>query len=368
MPSNRPPTGQDLNELNMNHTPMLARGPELSKACHPVGAPEAEEIAERLYGVRGLLTRFETEKDDTFLLDCGHRGEFVLKIAHPSERIEELDFQVALMRHIEQSAPALPIPRAIRDTCGAELPLVTTRAGERRVVRLITFLPGTPLDRTTSTAPQRERIGEILAKLRHAMADFSHPADGRTVAWDVTHLLDLSDLMSFIPAGDKRAWTRRALERFAGVKPRLDRCRRQVLHNDFNTSNLVVDPASPQFLTGVIDFGDAVRTAIAVDVSTALMNQMPKTFDHRDRRDLFDEPRDVLRGYLRHAELTDEELRLIPFLSMGRLAVRALLTCWRAEIFPENRRYILRNTEAGWIHLEWFNSISTEQISDLLTR
>jgi Ser/Thr protein kinase RdoA (MazF antagonist) len=141
-----------------------------------------------------------------------------------------------------------------------------------------------------------------------------------------------------------------------------------VLHNDFNTSNLVVDHASPQFLTGVIDFGDAVRTAIAVDVSTALMNQMPKTFDHGNRRDLFDEPRDVLRGYLRHAELTDEELRLIPFLSMGRLAVRALLTCWRAEIFPENSRYILRNTEAGWAHLEWFHSISTAQISDLLTR
>ena len=188
------------------------------------------------------------------------------------------------------------------------------------------------------------------------------------MAWDVTHLLDLSDLLGFIPAGGKRAWTIRALERFAEIKPQLDLCRRQVLHNDFNTSNLVVDHASPQFLTGVIDFGDAVRTAIAVDVSTALMNQMPKTFDRGKRRDLFDEPRDVLRGYLRHAELTDEELRLIPFLAQGRLAVRALLTCWRAELFPENSRYILRNTEAGWAHLEWFNSMSTAQISDLLTR
>jgi Ser/Thr protein kinase RdoA (MazF antagonist) len=83
---------------------------------------------------------------------------------------------------------------------------------------------------------------------------------------------------------------------------------------------------------------------------------------------LFDEPRDVLRGYLRHAELTDEELRLIPVLAQGRLAVRALLTCWRAELFPENSRYILRNTEAGWAHLEWFNSMSAAQTSDLLIR
>ncbi|AZN96049.1 serine kinase [Mesorhizobium sp. M9A.F.Ca.ET.002.03.1.2] len=345
-----------------------ARASELSEACHPVGAAEAEVIAERLYNIRGSATRFETEKDDTFLLDCADRGKFVLKIAHPSERVEELDFQVTLLRHIAERAPDLPIPHPHRDVDGADLPVVTTSAGERRVVRLVTFLDGIPLDRTVSTAQQRERIGEVLAKLRHAMADFSHPADSRTLAWDVTHLLDLSDLLGFIPAGGKRAWTIRALERFAEIKPQLDLCRRQVLHNDFNTSNLVVDHTCSEFLTGVIDFGDAVRTAIAVDVSTALMNQMPKTFDRGKRRDLFDEPRDILRGYLRHAELTDEELRLIPFLAQGRLAVRALLTCWRAELFPENSRYILRNTEAGWAHLEWFNSMSTAQISDLLTR
>lgn len=198
------------------------------------------------------------------------------------------------------------------------------------------------------------------------MADFSHPADDRVLAWDVTHLLDLADLARFIPEGPKRAWTLRALECFAEIKPRLDRCRRQVLHNDFNTSNLVVDRSNPQFLTGVIDFGDAVRTAIAVDVSTALMNQMPKIIED-NRRDLFDEPRDVLRGYLRHADLTDEELRLIPFLAMGRLAVRALLTSWRAEIFPQNSRYILRHTEPGWAHLAWFHTLSTAHISELLT-
>lgn len=341
-----------------------ARASELSEACHSVGPTEAEVIAGALYNIVGTATRFDTEKDDTFLLDCSGRGKYVMKIAHPSERLDELDFQVALLRHIADRAPDLPVPRAHSDIEGADLPIVTTRAGERRAVRLITFLNGTPLDRTTSTGPQRERIGEVLAKLRHAMADFSHPADSRTLAWDVTNLLDLSDLLDFIPADGRRAWTIRALERFAAIKPRLDLCRRQVLHNDFNTSNLVVDQASPQFLTGVIDFGDAVRTAIAVDVSTALMNQMPKTFG--GRRDLFAEPRDVLRGYLRHAELTENELQLIPFLAQGRLAVRALLTCWRAELFPENSRYILRNTEAGWAHLEWFNAMSTAQVSDLL--
>lgn len=352
-----------------NDDHQLPRTPasELSEARRPIGNAEGEAIAEQLYGKKGLAKRFETEKDDTFYLDCAENGEFVLKIAHPSENIEELDFQVALMRHVEQRAPALPTPRNFADLQGRLLSRVTTIGGEQRVVRLISFIRGTPLDRTNSTATQRVCIGELLAKLRNAMADFSHPADGRELAWDVTHLLNLSDMLRYVPNDERRAWVETTLERFAEITPRLDRCRRQVLHNDFNTSNLVVDHNNPQFVNGVIDFGDAVRTAIAVDVSTALMNQMPKLHGNAYRRDLFEEPRDVLRGYLRHADLEEEELLLIPFLAMGRLAVRALLTCWRAQLFPENSPYILRHTETGWAHLRWFNSLSTNQISDLLT-
>ncbi|MBB6413740.1 phosphotransferase [Mesorhizobium sangaii] len=323
-------------------------------------------MAERLYGKSGSTKRFESEKDDTFLLDCEGKDQFVIKIAHPSESLEELDFQVKLMRHVESKTPSLPIPRVFQDRHGQILPVVTTSTGEARVVRLFSFIPGTPLHTMISKPEQRARIGEVLAQLRHAMADFSHPADSRVLAWDVTHLLDFADLIDCIPSGERRDWVSGTFHRFAKIKPRLDRCRRQVLHNDFNTSNLIVDYHNPGFVNGIIDFGDAVRTAIAVDVATALLNQMPKDVGDADRCDLFDEARDVLHGYIRFADLTEEELRLIPFLAMGRLAARVLLTSWRAQLFPENSRYILRNTEVGWTHLAWFNSLSIGQISNLL--
>ena len=138
-----------------------------------------------------------------------------------------------------------------------------------------------------------------------------------------------------------------------------------MLHNDFNANNIVVSAQNPEMVGGVIDFGDAVRTAIAVDVSTALVNQMPKQTG-LDRIDLFDEARDVLRGYLRYAELTDEELRLIPSLAFGRTATRILLSYWRAKLFPDNALYILRHTEASWPHVDWFLSLSADQIAGLL--
>ena len=45
------------------------------------------------------------------------------------------------------------------------------------------------------------------------------------------------------------------------------------VHNDFSKSNIVVDHHSADFVTGIIDFGDAVKAAIAIDVATALLNQ-----------------------------------------------------------------------------------------------
>lgn len=338
---------------------------DLAGARLEVDGDEARRLAERLYGKHGVTQRFATEKDDTFRLTCAD-GRFVLKIAHPNESLEELDFQVELMRHVASKDPRLPVPRVFPDVDGKLLPHIVTDRGEGRIVRLYSYVEGVPLEKKRSTRELRRSIGDLLGRLRHAMSDFSHPADGREVAWDVTNLMKLRDLIRYIPDDERREQIERVFERFLEIKPVLDASRRQVLHNDFNTSNLVVDEIDTGRVRGVIDFGDAVRTAIAVDVSTALMNLMPYDLSDDGARDMLVEPRDALEGYMKVADLTRDELRLIPFLMIGRLATRALLTCWRAQLFPENSNYILRNTEIGWKHLRWFDSHSTSQIADLL--
>jgi len=71
-----------------------------------------------------------------------------------------------------------------------------------------------------------------------------------------------------------------------------------------------------------------------------------------------------LRGYLRVADLTDEELSLLPHLVMARVVARALLTIWRARLFPDNAPYIMRNTDQGWQQLAWFMARSMDRISN----
>lgn len=323
---------------------------------------EALAILSRLYGHTGTLARFSTEKDDTFRVTTPEGERFILKIANPNETEDELDFLNSLMAHASLADPGLRLPQVLPSMTGGFLPRINDAVGQDRFVRLMTYLDGKPLDSTTSTAGGRTKIGVVLARLRLATAGFQHPAENRVLAWDVQHLASLEGLLAYVQDSQQRTSLSKGLERFLAIEPRLKACRRQVLHNDFSRSNIVVDHEDPAFITGIIDFGDSVKTAIAIDVATALLNQLPR----QPRDDLFADGRDVLTGYLQVTELTEEELRLIPHLVMARVVARALLTLWRATLFPRNQTYILRNTEQGWHQLDWFLSRSIDQVSDEL--
>ncbi|MGB3865482.1 MAG: phosphotransferase [Xanthobacteraceae bacterium] len=323
---------------------------------------EALELTRRHYGLTGRIDRLATEKDDTFRIENGTGQRFILKVANPFEDALGISCQLGVLQHLAARDPGLPVPRVITDNGGNEQFTCQDNAGQRRQVRLLSYLEGVPLSEFISTPAERERIGVTLGRLRLALADFAHPADGRVLAWDVKHLLQLDGLLDAIADREQRALLARGLERFAALSPRLDACRTQVVHNDFSKSNIVVDRANADFITGIIDFGDAVRTLIAIDVSTALLNQLPS----QPTDDLFADARDLLRGYLRVADLTEDELRLIPHLVMARAVARALLSIWRARLLPEKSAYLLRNTAQGWAQLAWFMHRPVEQVSDTL--
>jgi Ser/Thr protein kinase RdoA (MazF antagonist) len=242
-------------------------------------------------------------------------------------------------------------------------------AGQPRLARLITMIPGTPLDSTQTTAIERERIGEALARLRRGTAGFRHPADGRVCAWDVANLPALSPLLGAVQDANQRGLLEAGLGQFVDiVEPRLPELRAQVLHNDFSKSNILVDRELAAFITGIVDFGDAVRTAIVIDVSTALLNQLPRTASEQVGGDLLAQARDLLRGYLRQTDLTETELALLPHLVRGRVTARGLITLYRAALIPDNAAYILRNTQQGWAQLRWFASRSPAELSETFLR
>jgi Ser/Thr protein kinase RdoA (MazF antagonist) len=320
---------------------------------------EAVDLVRRHFGIEGRATRFATEKDDTFRITASDGRRFVLKVANPAEDVPEIDLQLRILDHLAATAPALPVPRVIANSGGERLFSCRDRAGQTRPVRMMTYMDGQPLSEVPSTPAGRREIGKLLARLRLALADFSHPADSRVLAWDIQHLLSLESLIGEVEDPAQRRQLEAGLARFATIDGRLRATRKQVLHNDFSQSNIVVDAALPSFVSGVIDFGDAVRTSVAIDVSTALLGQRPGQGDG----DFFGHGRDLLEGYLGVADLTAEELSLIPHLVMGRVIARALLSIALANAVPANAAYVTRFTAHCWPQLDWFLGRSADEVS-----
>src|SRR5690606_21444945 len=109
-----------------------------------------------------------------------------------------------------------------------------------------------------------------VGRIAVALSDFRHPAEAHELIWDMAGAARLRDLLGDIEDPDRRALAAAYLDRFDGVvAPALAGLRRQMVHADANPSNILVDPADPDTVTGLIDFGDAVRTVLATDVAVA---------------------------------------------------------------------------------------------------
>ena len=342
---------------------ILASGGLDTPAEH-LSEAEAQKIARASYGLNGTFTRFATEKDDTFRILTQDGKGYVLKIANPAENELEIDLQIEVLKHLQQKQPDLNVPRVLQDKSGNWSFHYEASDGSTRLVRLLTYMDGIPLDTTTASQSERIKIGHILGRLRLALTDFNHPGKTRKLAWDIQHLPELEPLLDEIENPDHKKLLSEGFEKFLVIVPELQQLRRQVLHNDFSRSNLVVDHGNVDFVTGIIDFGDVVETAVAIDVSTAMLNQLPRTVE----TDPFAPCRDILQGYIEVADLTDQEHALLPHLVMGRVITRALLSLWRARIFPQNAEYILRNTEQGWWQLKWFLSRPHNELTEMLLK
>ena len=342
----------------MSSTNLLRAG-GLATPFRSIPADEALTVLGTYYNVAGTLKRLDTEKDDTFLLTTPTWERFIVKFSNPDEDPNELALQADLLDHLARTDPDLPVPRIIGNRDGRSFFTIADGHGQSRMVRMLTYLEGMPLDRLEPAGDELARVGATLARLRLAMADFSHPHDEREIAWDVQHLPKLAFLLDSVADPGHRAMLAEGLDRFSRIESRLKACRRQVLHNDFSRSNIVVDRNSPAFVTGVIDFGDAVRTYIVVDLSTALLNQL----DPAGGPAMFEPCRNLLAGYLAVADLTAEEIEVLPHLIMARVIARALITTWRARQFPDNEPYIMRNTHQGWGQLRRFLSLPADEIS-----
>jgi hydroxylysine kinase len=297
------------------------------KDAVPVGA--AATLAREEYGLEVTATRLSGERDENFKLTDAQGRLYVLKIANAAEDPSITDLSTAALLHVECVDPKFPCPRVLRN----RTELTQVRYGER-TARILTYLQGKTLRSAQRSAQQRAACGRLAARLGLALRSFTHPAAERFLIWDLRHVGRTMTLLEELPDFPSRETIIELIvkvdTRIASEFPHL---RQQVIHNDLNDMNLLVDPRDDAVVTGVIDFGDLVHTALIADVAIIAADHIAVGQPPRDSI------ADIVMAYHDATPLLPWELAMLNPLIAGRILADVLIASWHRRRNPTGTHY-----------------------------
>ncbi|MFI1508810.1 phosphotransferase [Streptomyces sp. NPDC020597] len=330
----------------------------LTSSHEPIDVTLVSLLLEEHYRLTGRLARLATEKDDTFRLSTDS-SNYLVKVSPPDEVEAVVALQTAAMRYLETAAAHLPVQR-VKLTAGSD-DHVTIRLndGRTRILRVFDFVEGRVLADANPDAERLAGAGEMLGLIDVALKPFTHPADRRGLAWDIRHFHQMTELVEHTPSPEHRQLAQSVFRLFGeNVVPRLGDLETQVIHGDFSPYNIVVDPDKDDlFITGVIDFGDTVRSAVIFDPAVPMANLLGRRPDHPWR-----DACAFAAGYQRERPIRASELPLLPIAALARLTLRALISNWRAERAPERREYLLDHAKDDWTNIEHSLTVSMDEV------
>jgi hydroxylysine kinase len=313
----------------------------LDTKAPPVSPEQAQLIARQHYGLAASAIPLAGERDSNFHIETEDGGNYLLKVVHPREEPGFTDFQTQALLHLAERDPSLPVPRVVETLRGEPYFRIEADGRQARLVRLLTFLPGTPLAKVERGASLPRNLGLGLGRLDLALAGFSHPASGHELLWDIGRAGSLRPLIGHVDDPEIRLFVERVLDRLEGVIfPRTADFRRQVIHNDFNPSNILVtgNAGGPQDrLAGIIDFGDMVEAPLVNEVAVGA------SYHVAEEGDFLAPIKAFVGGYHSVAPLEEGEIDCLFDLVLGRMMMSVIIPAWRSKLEPENRDYILRN-------------------------
>ena len=332
------------------------------------GLDEARRLASSLFGFDGEASDLGGERDQTFKIRNGASSR-VLKISNRSETHAGLEFELAMLRHIDAVDAELPVPRPLpladpsRGTA-AEAYLGLARDGDGECfVRMLTHLDGQVNVVGAGLSDHSFRhFGQTAGRLGRALRGCFHPAAGRTLLWDLSQIGEMRPLLDRIPEPRRRALVERAIDRFqAEALPRWSSLRAQIVHADLNLENVLFNGEGD--VCGILDFGDAVHGPILLDVASAIAALMRR----QDPAQMLRASRLFLDGYAATTPLEPVELELLGTVIGARLASMLTGGTWLLERHPDNAVHFESLLEDSWQILEALDAAGPEAVNRALT-
>ncbi|GAA3621824.1 aminotransferase [Microlunatus ginsengisoli] len=288
----------------------------------PVSEREAEALARDLFGIEGTAKPLGSNQETNLRIRTADATTYVLKIANPAFGPDVLDLQNKAMQHLSAAGTGLDVPVPVAATDGSDLLRVPIRGVDHHV-RLLTFVAGEMFSDAGYLGDLAlGRFGALAARLSAALSGFDHPAADRILQYDSRHAARVVETLatSVADPGRRAAAVGLSERAWAALDSLAPALRSQVVHADLADYNVVAakDEAGRLMPTGVIDFGDVVRSWLVADLATALTSLLTRT-----RRSPLLDACAVVAGFQAVTPLTEAEIAAVWPLVAARATVLA---------------------------------------------
>ena len=326
--------------------------PETSHDPVFITTEQAEQISFDAFGIRGQAESLYGDINQNIRLRTGDERGFVLKIAPDGseDTSRHIQMQCALLEHLSTCDLRVKHPRVRLNKNGTVTEFITDAAGNTHLAWMLSFVEGELLD-TVSRYDNELLIGlgQAVAAVDRALLDFQHPADQRYSRWNLGNALDLADALDHIEDERKFKIIADFLRGFEiTALPRIDGLGSSVIHNDGgNQHNMLIGtgPDGSVQVTGIIDFGDAVRTRTLFGLG------ITAAYASFGCDNVTEAIAEVAAGYNREMPLTETDIELLPWLMAARLAATVVFAAERLAKEPANR-YAQVSAVPAWTRLE----------------
>lgn len=293
------------------------------------GTEEIARIASEHFDANGAVRFYPSERDQNARCSLAGGQDILIKISHSAESGETIALQHALLNHVHNVSHDVSVPSVVRTRDEMETVVVSDTAGNRHIVRALTWLEGTPLAEVEVTPAVLFSLGEKLGQLSKALQGFFHPA-----AWQPDFLWNLDNAAVALAWRDDIAdpVCRAGVEAlvagaFASLPARLAPLRQAVLYQDANDYNVLVADGR---VSGLIDFGDVCFGRQINELAIAL------AYAGLDKADPIGTMEIVTRGYTSVFALEAAEVEVLFDLVRLRLAQSLCISSHRAKDFADN--------------------------------
>lgn len=305
------------------------------------------------FGIQGNLKKLPGEVDLNYKVKT-ETGSYIFKISRQDIDLPSLEFQSALLEHLEKTDQSLIAPRIIRDKNNQQVCVIYTDDGERLALRVLSWISGRIYhDVKPKSSDLRYSIGLTCGRQLAALTSFDHPGARRDYAWDVAQSLWTKEHLDLFE-GEQRSLVNTFIEAFESFQEAYSSLRKAVVHNDANDYNLVVshDPKDPEILAA-IDYGDALYTQVINDVAISCAYAM------MDVENPLEAALDVLGGYHESFGLKENELSYLHACIGMRLVISVTKSAINKQLYPENT-YLQISEKPAWDLLSKWAQVSED--------